>query len=65
MNKKILEILACPVCKGKLIYHKPTKELICRMDKVAFSFNEGIPVMLADEARSLSLEEVEAIRKST
>ena len=57
MDKKLLDILVCPVCKGTLIYHKKTNELICKLDKLAYPVRDDIPVMLANEARTLSLEE--------
>lgn len=57
MDKKLLDILACPICKGKLIYHHQTQELICKFDKLAFPVHDGIPVMLEDSARRLSDEE--------
>lgn len=64
MNKKLLEILACPVCKGKLIYKKEQEELICRIDGLGFPVRDDIPVMLEDEARKLTLDEVEKLKKS-
>jgi len=57
MDKKLLEILACPVCKGPLIYSKSPEELICRFDRLAFPVRDGIPVMLEDEARRLGADE--------
>ncbi len=53
MDNKLLEILACPVCKGELLYDKQRQELICRLDKLAFPIRDGIPVMLVDQARRL------------
>lgn len=58
MDKKLLEILVCPVCKGPLIYNKEQKELLCKADRLAYPFRDDIPVMLEDEARRLSLEEI-------
>lgn len=55
MDKKLLEILVCPLCKGKLLTKKD--ELICRFDRLAYPIRDGIPVMLEGEARTLSLEE--------
>ncbi len=55
MDKKLLEILVCPLCKGKLMLKKD--ELICRFDRLAYPIRDGIPVMLEGEARMLSLEE--------
>ena len=57
MDKKLLEILVCPLCKGKLVYVKSDKELICKADRLAFPINDGIPVMLEDEARQLAADE--------
>lgn len=62
IDSKLLEILACPVCTGKLIYDKEAEELICLADRLAFPIKENIPVMLENEARELTLEEVEAYR---
>ncbi len=58
MDKRLLEILACPICKGKLVFSHDEQELICRFDKLAYPIRENIPVMLAEEARSLVNNEV-------
>ena len=58
MDKKLLDILVCPVCKGPLKYEKADKELICKADRLAYPIRDDIPVMLEDEARQLSSEEV-------
>ena len=55
MDKKLLAILVCPLCKGKLLLKD--KELICRFDRLAYPIRDGIPVMLEPEARRVSLEE--------
>lgn len=57
LDPKLLEILACPVCKGDLIYDQEREELICLADKLAYPIRDDIPVMLEEEARKLSLEE--------
>jgi len=57
MDKKLLDILVCPVCKGKLYYDKQAAELICRADRLAFPIKDDIPVMLQEEARELAAEE--------
>lgn len=59
MDKRLLEILVCPLCKGKLIAHKT--ELICAFDRLAYPIRDGIPVMLETEARTISLEEKEKL----
>lgn len=58
MDKHLLDILACPICKGKLEYLKAAQELVCKFDRLAFPVRDGIPVMLEDEARQLTAEEV-------
>jgi len=62
MDKRLLDILACPVCKGKLDYDKAAAELICRGDRLAFPIRDGIPVMLEEEARTLAADEEVARR---
>ncbi len=59
MDKKLLSILVCPVCKGPLIYKREQAELICYADALAFPLRDNIPVMLEGEARTLSFEERE------
>lgn len=57
MNKKLLDILVCPICKGKLVYRKEAGELICKVDRLAFPIRDDIPVMLVEEARELPADE--------
>ena len=57
MDKKLLEILACPVCKGPLVYRDAEQELVCRGDRLAYPIRDEIPVMLEGEARVLDAEE--------
>ena len=57
MDNKLLEILVCPICKGKLYYDKKAAELICRLDRLAYPIRDDIPVMLKDEARELAADE--------
>ncbi|MFK7995327.1 MAG: Trm112 family protein [Granulosicoccus sp.] len=59
MDKRLLDILVCPVTKGKLI--KKGDELWSRQAALAYPIRDGIPVMLEDEARTLKIEEVEAM----
>jgi len=53
---KLMEILACPVCKGKLDYKKEQKELVCNFDRLAYTIVNDIPVLLEGEARRISEE---------
>ncbi|ABC29491.1 uncharacterized conserved protein [Hahella chejuensis KCTC 2396] len=57
MDKKLLAILACPVCKGDLKYDREKQELVCKNDGMAFPIRDGIPVMLEKEARTLTTDE--------
>lgn len=57
MDKKLLEILVCPVCKGPLVHDRKNKELICKGDRLAFPIRDDLPVMLEEEARELGAEE--------
>jgi uncharacterized protein len=63
MDKKLLDILVCPVTKGPLIYNKEKQELISKSARLAYPIRDGIPVMLEDEARTLSDEEIEKLPK--
>ncbi|PKG81729.1 hypothetical protein CXF85_17305 [Colwellia sp. 75C3] len=56
-DTKLMEILACPVCKGKLDYDKEAKELICNFDRLAYRIEKDIPVLLEGEARELNVSQ--------
>ncbi|HAA93619.1 MAG TPA: hypothetical protein DCS82_09175 [Rhodospirillaceae bacterium] len=53
VDPKLLEILVCPITKGPLTYDQENQELISEQAKLAYPIRDGIPIMLADEARSL------------
>ena len=53
MKKKLQSILACPLCKGPLVYKSRQKELICEPDKLAYPVRNGVPVLLNADARKL------------
>lgn len=57
MDRNLLEILACPICKGELLFDMVNQELICRFDRVAYPVIDDIPVMLENRARRLSNDE--------
>ena len=63
MDKKLLDILVCPVTKGPLIYKKEDQELISLSARLAYPIRDDIPVMLEEEARTLTEEEVEQHRR--
>lgn len=61
MDRKLLDILVCPVTKGKLIYDKDAQELISKSARLAYPIKNGTPVMLEEEARELTQDEVESL----
>ena len=61
MDKSLLEIIVCPVCHGKLDYIKKQQQLICQFDRLAYQIDEGIPVLLANKAESLTSEQVKSL----
>jgi uncharacterized protein YbaR (Trm112 family) len=63
MDAKLLEILVCPVTKGPLVYDRERQELVSASARLAYPIRDGIPVLLEDEARKLTPEEAESLRK--
>ncbi|MDM8548249.1 Trm112 family protein [Candidatus Venteria ishoeyi] len=63
MDKKLLEIIACPVTKAPLQYDKNKQELISVEARLAYPVRDQIPVLIEGEARRLSLEETDQWRK--
>jgi uncharacterized protein YbaR (Trm112 family) len=63
LDKKLLDILVCPITKGPLHYDANAQELISLSAQVAYRIDDGIPVLLADQARTLSVEELEHWRQ--
>jgi uncharacterized protein YbaR (Trm112 family) len=59
MDKRLLDLLVCPICKGPLQNQGAGSalELVCRPDRLAYPVREGIPVMLPEEARTLSADD--------
>jgi uncharacterized protein len=53
-SPKLLEILVCPLSRGKLEYDATRQELLCRESGLAYPIRDGIPIMLAEEARKIS-----------
>ena len=64
MDKKLLDILVCPVTKGKLLYTAGATELISKQARLAFPIRDGIPILLENEARTLSDAEMQALEKT-
>ena len=65
MDKHLLDILVDPVTKGPLIYDSKRQELISRAARLAYPIRDGIPVMLPEEARELTSDEVEALARNS
>lgn len=65
MDPKLLELLVCPVTKGPLDYDRERQELLSRSARLAYPIRDGIPVMLEEEARTLSDEELERLPART
>jgi uncharacterized protein YbaR (Trm112 family) len=57
LDKKLLEILVCPVTKAPLEYDEQAQELVCKASGLAYPIRDGIPVMLESEARLLTADE--------
>ncbi len=62
MDKRLLSLLVCPVTRGPLVYDAEHNELLCRAARLAYPIRDGIPIMLETEARTLSDDELEAMR---
>jgi uncharacterized protein YbaR (Trm112 family) len=53
LNKELLDILACPKCKGAILLNEAQDGLICRQCRLLYEIRDGIPIMLIDEAKPL------------
>jgi uncharacterized protein YbaR (Trm112 family) len=62
MDSRLLEILVCPVTKAPLVWDAQKQELQCRASRLAYPVRDGVPVMIEEEARTLSDEEVARLR---
>lgn len=65
MDPKLIELLVCPVTKGPLDFDRERQEFISRSARLAYPVRDGIPVMLEDEARTLSDDELERLPRRT
>lgn len=61
-DSKLLDVVACPVCKGKLILSQDKTQLLCRFDRLAYPVKDGIPVLMESEATQLTSEQLEESR---
>jgi uncharacterized protein YbaR (Trm112 family) len=65
MDSKLLELLVCPVTKGPLDWNKERQEFLSRSARLAYPVRNGIPILLENEARVVSDEELEALPPRT
>jgi uncharacterized protein YbaR (Trm112 family) len=65
MDPKLLELLVCPVTKGHLDYDRERQELVSRSARLAYPIRDGIPILLEEQARPLSDEELEQLPART
>ena len=63
LDRNLLDILVCPVSKAPLVWDETGNELLCRASGLAYPVRDGIPVLLEEEARELSAEEVRALQE--
>lgn len=57
IDPKLLEILVCPETKGPLVYDRDAQELVSKKARLAYPIRDGVPIMIAEEARALSDDE--------
>ncbi|MDG1703168.1 MAG: Trm112 family protein [Pseudomonadales bacterium] len=62
MDSKLLELLVCPVTKTSLVWQRDKEELWCVASRLAYPIDDGIPVLIPEQARQLQDEEVQSIR---
>ena len=62
MDTRLLEILVCPVTKAPLVFDAQKQELLCKASRLAYPVRDGIPVMIEEEARTLSDDELARLR---
>lgn len=63
MDKKLLDILVCPVTRGPLLYDRQRRELVSLSARLAYPIRDGIPILVEEEARKLSQEEIDRFRR--
>jgi uncharacterized protein YbaR (Trm112 family) len=63
MDHGLLDILACPICKGPLQYRRPEQELVCRGDRLAWPVRDGVPFLRVSDAREVSQQELLAMEQ--
>ncbi len=57
MDTRLLDIIACPLCKGPVQHRRAEAVLVCRIDRLAYPIRDGVPVGLVEEARTLAADD--------
>lgn len=57
MDDRLLDILACPLCKGPLKFQKAAQQLICRAERLSFPLRDGVPMLHEEDARQLPADD--------
>jgi len=57
IDRRLLEVLVCPLTRGPLIYDRANNELISKQARKAYPVRAGVPIMLVDQARDLAADE--------
>jgi uncharacterized protein YbaR (Trm112 family) len=63
MDDRLLDVLACPLCKGPLKFQRAAEVLVCRADRLAFPIRDGVPMMLEEDARQLPSDDPLLVRE--
>ena len=64
MNEQLIEVLACPICKGPLQVRREATELVCHADRLVFAVRDGIPILLSADGRPLESDEPTTVASS-
>lgn len=57
MDTRLLDIIACPLCKGPVVHRRQEALLVCRADRLAYPIRDGVPIMLVEEAKPLAVDD--------
>ena len=57
MDTRLLDIIACPLCKGPVVHQREEAVLVCRIDRLAYPVRDGVPIMLVEEAKALAADD--------
>jgi len=57
LDTRLLDIIACPLCKGPVVHRRAQDVLVCRIDRLAYPIRDGVPIMLVEEAQPLAVDD--------